>query len=193
MAEEWKGIKIPKRLQSNWTMKNGMPLPYVAEFAEGEQDMTWMDNIPYMACECIIGIGEPLPGKQCPARNRRCIGQRICGACGKAVKPTSFIYFAGAHRLQYFSEPGTHYDCMLFSLKACTGIRRHAEGMSIVRARTYDVWWERFLGVDWEGNVVTNKSKPYDNVVTTNGLPAPVGMFWAQPHIIERTPVNDLL
>jgi hypothetical protein len=102
-----------------------------------------------MPCNCVVGVGEPDLGHQCPIRQRECMSERKCQVCSLPILEDMDLVFLGGPKIKHFWEPPLHLTCAVYALQVCPGITRR-QGMGVVQARNYELW-DRYEFINEEG------------------------------------------
>lgn len=139
----------------------GIPVPYVAEWDQGDSTEFTTDNKDgtVLHCRCKTGVGVVKLGKLCPTRQRYCMRRWACGICGIKMPRTEPAVFFGAVDAKRYTEPAVHVICGLYAAQVCPGILRPASrGESGVQlAQAADLTEVRVTSADGD----TMVSAPY--------------------------------
>jgi hypothetical protein len=140
MPRGWKAVEMTEHIAALPRDKKGFPIPYVAEWSrEGDSsEMDIRENYAVATCNCVVGVGEPVLGNQCPVRQRECMKEHKCQVCGFTIEgfPNTEMAFLGHENLNVFWEPPLHLSCAAYSLQVCPGITRRP-GMSVRVCKEY--------------------------------------------------------
>lgn len=142
MPHGWKAVEMPVQIAALPRERKGFPIPYVAEWQHSENPPHTLEengNILRMDCDCIVGVGEPELGKQCPTRQRECMSERKCQVCSYPIGVDADCALLGGEEIETYIEPALHIECARYSLLVCPGITRRP-GMSIHICREYELF-----------------------------------------------------
>lgn len=150
MPRGWRAIPLPPQLEHLPKDRRGFPIPYVAEWdssSDGCATLIHNGNVLRLDCDCTIGQGSPILGKQCPLRQRDCMSQRRCQVCSYPIPAHEDCHFLGSYEGNVFWEPPLHRTCALYSLRVCPGITRQP-GVGVTVSRTYALFDKLDLDFD---------------------------------------------
>src|SRR4051812_28481995 len=94
-----KNMEVPKEVGDLAVDGRGYVIPFFVSYIDGKPDFRILD----------------------PVKQYRCIGERLCGVCGRKLPKDSMFFIGGkltlANRL--CTDPGMHRVCAEYSLMTC--------------------------------------------------------------------------
>jgi hypothetical protein len=154
-AGPWKGIPMPPAVRRLPRTSSGMPVVYITDYLPSDRDVdpSYSSADGMIDCDCELGSGRPVIGKQCPRRQRKAMAERLCNVCGQPVGARG--WFAGAATMNVDGEPWwysleapTHTACLAYSALTCPHMYQRPGVFPVVAAGDYTVvdTWRTFDG-----------------------------------------------
>lgn len=137
----WKDVPMPPAVAALPRDKRGFPVPWVSCWEPAHWNIE--EHPQYGAlvgsCDHVDGVGDPMLGNLCPAKQLSGMLKRLCDVCGVVVGRNA--YFLGNEVLvqRGYRELPVHRECALYAGQVCPGLITPAkrDGVWVAKARTY--------------------------------------------------------
>ncbi len=143
MSKGWRDVPMPPAVAALPRDKRGFPVPWVSCWEPAKWEITMHSTYGAMigSCAHVDGVGDPMLGNLCPAKQLSGMLGRLCDVCGRLIGRNA--YFLGNKALveRGYRELPVHKECALYAGQVCPGLITPAkiDGVWVSKARTYSM------------------------------------------------------